>query len=173
MANSKAIPQERRAVLQKLYNDLVMWLNFNDETKHFVQQILDGEFVEPFFREYRRDYLEVEDDIEEVDCAQLEDWCQSNNAFALPEYTSPVAPDKREWTVLHHAARFLVRVLRFSWENNGEWTHGRYDPTDGESGMEFIQVCLILMYLQAEWEAANLEEWDEADLNERIAKMGI
>ncbi|XXG95159.1 hypothetical protein Hte_001419 [Hypoxylon texense] len=192
MANSKAIPRERRAALQKLYDDLCVWLNFDDETKHFVRSILDGDFVAPFFREYRRDYLEaspepptaggtgteVEVEIEDVpDCGALQRWCRQTDAFARPAYASAAVPPpgKRGWTPLDHAARFLVRVLRFSWRHGGEWTHGRYDPDgdrDGESESEFFQVWSVLLYLQAEWEAANLDEWDASHWSQRLARMG-
>jgi hypothetical protein len=56
-----------------------------------------------------------------------------------------------------------VRVLRFSWENDGDWSSGKFDPekdVDGEGELEFYQVWAILQYLQAEWEAANVEDWE-------------
>ncbi|KAI2614740.1 uncharacterized protein GGS25DRAFT_472952 [Hypoxylon fragiforme] len=161
MAASKAIPRERLTALQQLYDYLCEWLNFDVDTKHFVREILDSDFVKPFFTEYQNDYLEATTDLEEIDCDELMGWCRSTNAFEVPKYANSTIPNKTNWSVLDHGARFLVRVLRFSWENGGEWTHGRFSPDhDEESDLEFYQVWAILQYLQAEWEAANLEDWD-------------
>ncbi|KAI1765438.1 hypothetical protein GGR53DRAFT_490440 [Hypoxylon sp. FL1150] len=172
MANSKSIPRERQVVLQQLYDDLTVWLNFDDETKHFVQGFLDSKFVKPFFQEYRRDYLEAAAEIEDVGCGALQQWCQSTNAFDLPVYYRSAAPDKRGWTTLDHAGRFLVRILHYSWDNEGEWDHGKYEPEAGESEIEFFQAWRVLVYLQAEWEAANLDEWDVSHLSPRFGRMG-
>ncbi|KAI2605645.1 hypothetical protein GGR54DRAFT_444100 [Hypoxylon sp. NC1633] len=176
MAPNKSVPRERLADLQKIYDYLCEWLNFDKETKHLVQPFLDSDFITPFFKEYRRDYLEVTAEIEDVDCNGLSRWCVSNNAFALPKYANSATPNKDGWTPFDHAARFLVRVLRFSWDNDGEWTHGQFDPDhdrDFESDTEFFQVWAILQYLQAEWEAANLEEWDVARLGETFASLSL
>lgn len=56
-----------------------------------------------------------------------------------------------------------MRVLRFSWENDGEWSTGKFDPDDDEDDegeLEFYQVWAILQYLRAEWEATNLDDWE-------------
>ncbi|KAL7629803.1 hypothetical protein AAE478_001326 [Parahypoxylon ruwenzoriense] len=166
MAPGGTIPRERIAPLQQIYDDLCMRLNTDDETKNVASQILSSDSVQPFFKEYRRDYLEVIMDLEHVGCNELFGWCRSTDAFTSPKYTDPKVPDKAGWIALDHAARFLVRVLRFSWDNGGEWDHGKFDPDNDqnlESDSEFYQVWSILRYLQIEWEAANLEEW-EADL---------
>lgn len=60
-------------------------------------------------------------------------------------------------------------VLRFSWENEGEWSNGEFDPhndEDGQGELEFFQVWAILQYLHAEWEAANLDDWEMECLTE-------
>ncbi|KAI1653806.1 hypothetical protein F4813DRAFT_373527 [Daldinia decipiens] len=174
MAASKAIPRERLLALQHAYDTLCIYLGFHDDEKHFLRQILDGDFISPFFAEYQRDYLEAEVEIEDVDCDELFRWCRSKNAFALPKYVSSKTPSKGNWTALDHAARFLVRALRFSWENDGEWTHGKFDPDndqDLESDREFHQVWAILRYLQIEWEAANIDEWGGDSISETLADM--
>ncbi|KAI2464263.1 hypothetical protein F4781DRAFT_413537 [Annulohypoxylon bovei var. microspora] len=174
MATSKAIPRERIPALQQVYDTLCFYLGFYDDEKHLVRKILDGEFIKPFFKEYRHDYLEVAPQVEDIDCDELFGLCGSTNAFALPKYASPTISNKEGWTALDHAVRFVVRVLRFSWENDGEWTHGRFDPDndqDSESDAEFHQVWAILRYLQAEWEAANIEQWEAGGLSETFTDM--
>ncbi|KAH8165097.1 hypothetical protein CIB48_g3165 [Xylaria polymorpha] len=169
----KTIPRDRLPALQKSYDQLCAWLNYDASTRHFVRHLLDSSYVKPFFREYRRDFLEVfhGDAAAGVPCAELYNWCASTNAFAQPKYAdSKIPSNKRDWTALDHAARFLVRVLRFSWENDGEWSSGKFDPDndgDGEGELEFYQVWAILQYLQAEWEAANVDDWQV----ERVAGM--
>ncbi|KAI1488533.1 hypothetical protein F5X96DRAFT_645073 [Biscogniauxia mediterranea] len=153
----KKIPPERLMELQEKYEDLCMVLNFNDETKHHVRHLLNSEFVKPFFREYRRDYLEATEVIDDVNTQDLVVWCISKGAFKKSEYASPKMPDKRNWSVLDHAARFLVRVLSFSWEHGGEWSHGAFDPKHDDCELEIFQVWSILRYLQEEWEAEHLE----------------
>ncbi|KAI0380009.1 hypothetical protein F5Y04DRAFT_258104 [Hypomontagnella monticulosa] len=174
MAASKVIPCERLPVLQQIYDTLCLYLGFYDDEKHLVRQILDGDFIKPFFKEYQHDYLEVTLDLEDIDCDELFRWCRSANTFVSPKYTSSAAPNKGEWTVLDHAARFVVRVLRFSWVNDGAWTRGKFDPDDDpelETDKEFHQVWAILRYLQAEWEAVNIEEWEATGLNESFTTM--
>jgi hypothetical protein len=64
-----------------------------------------------------------------------------------------------------------VRVLRYSWENDGEWSSGKFDPGDDEDGegeLEFFLVWAILLYLQAEWEAANVEDLEMERLSESM-----
>ncbi|KAI1473889.1 hypothetical protein F4774DRAFT_402707 [Daldinia eschscholtzii] len=174
MATSKAIPWERLIALQQAYDTLCLYLGFHDHEKHFVRQILDGEFVAPFFAEYRRDYLEAEAELEDIDCDELFRWCRSKDAFALRRYVTSKTPRKGNWTALDHATRFLVRVLRFSWDNGGEWNHGSFEPDndqDLESDREFHQVWAILRYLQMEWEVVNIEEWEGDGLSETLADM--
>ncbi|KAI1373324.1 hypothetical protein F4677DRAFT_430090 [Hypoxylon crocopeplum] len=176
MAASKRISPERLADLRRMYDCLCEWLNFDDDTKPFVRQILDSDFVKPFFREYRREYLEVATEIADIDYNELFQWCRSTNAFDMPKYWSSKAPSKEGWTALDHGTRFLVCVLRFSWENGGEWTHGKFDPDndqDLESETEFYQVWAILQYLQADWEAANLKGWDASSLVKTFTRMRL
>ncbi|KAI2641334.1 hypothetical protein GGS21DRAFT_369395 [Xylaria nigripes] len=160
----KTIPRERLQALQKSYDQLCVWLNYDNSTKHGTRRLLDSSYVKPFFREYRRDYLEVSHSRPPVQCADLYHWCVTVNAFAQPQYANAdVVSNKRDWTPLDHATRFLVRVLRFSWQNNGEWSSGNFDPEhdeDGENDLEVYQVWAILQYLQAEWEAANVDDWE-------------
>ncbi|KAI1148580.1 hypothetical protein F4825DRAFT_91377 [Nemania diffusa] len=171
----KTIPRERLPALQKSYDQLCLWLNYDASTKHSARRLLDSSYVKPFFREYRRDFLEAaaaHGPRPAVQCAELYRWCLSTNAFAQPKYAAgaEVQASKRDWTSLDHAARFLVRVLRHSWENDGEWSCGTFDPEndeDGEGELEFYQVWAILQYLQAEWEAANVDDWEI----ERLAGM--
>ncbi|KAI3319562.1 hypothetical protein HD806DRAFT_548129 [Xylariaceae sp. AK1471] len=167
----KTIPRERLPALQKSYDQLCVWLNYDTNTKHFARHLLDSGNVRPFFREYRRDFLEVARGRQAVQCAELYSWCISTNAFVQPKYaSSEIQLNKKDWTALDHAARFLVRVLRFSWENGGEWTSGKFDlnnDEDGEGELEFYQVWAILQYLQAEWEAANVDDWEM----EHLTKM--
>ncbi|KAI5917588.1 hypothetical protein F4810DRAFT_716319 [Camillea tinctor] len=153
----KKIPTERFQELQQQYEQLCMVLNFTDETKHHVHHILNSEFVKPFFREYRRDYLEKAEVIDNADCEELVMWCSSKGAFMKGEYASQKMPDKKNWSVLDHAARFLVRVLSFSWTHGGEWSHGTFDPDHSDCELEIFQVWSILRYFQAEWEAEHLE----------------
>ncbi|KAI1800804.1 hypothetical protein F4811DRAFT_494674 [Daldinia bambusicola] len=174
MGATKVVPRERLMALQQAYDTLCLYLGFHEDEKHFARQILDGYFVAPFFAEYRRDYLEAEAELEDIDCDELFRWCRSNNAFALPKYLSSKTPRKGSWTALDHATRFLVRVLRFSWDNGGDWNHGSFDPDndqDFESDKEFHQVWAILRYLQMEWEAANIEEWEGDGLSKTLADM--
>lgn len=215
---NRSIPRERRYALQQGLEQLAVWLNYDDTTKHFVSHLLSSEYVRPFFREYRRDYLEPAaaaaasssplscstpssgvvgtganttttttttttkiTTIEGVGCDELFRWVRDKNAFHQPKYYASSSSsngsnhrhnshshhhslNKKGWTPLDHAARFVVRVLRFSWDNGGEWSHGRFDPDDDESDLEFYQVWAVLRYLQAEWEAANLEAWDPDSL---------
>ncbi|KAI8623426.1 hypothetical protein F5Y19DRAFT_458588 [Xylariaceae sp. FL1651] len=158
------IPRERLAALQKSYDKLCTWLNYDTESKQLARHLLDSDQVKPFFREYRRDFLETTHDHPDVQFAELFRWCISTNAFVQPKYAgSAIQPNKKDWTALDHAARFVVRVLRCSWENGGEWSSGKFDPDndeDNEGELEFYQVWAILQYLQAEWEAANVEDWE-------------
>ncbi|KAI1432883.1 hypothetical protein GGR50DRAFT_696601 [Xylaria sp. CBS 124048] len=182
----KNIPRERLQVLQKSYDQLCEWLNYDTSTKHGARRLLDSSYIKPFFREYRRDYLEASSSSSSsssstssssssknrsattaqyaVQCADLYHWCISTNAFAQPQYANDeISSSKKDWTPLDHATRFLVRVLRFSWQNNGEWSSGKFDPDDdddGENELEVYQVWAILQYLQAEWEAANVDDWE-------------
>ncbi|KAJ8131706.1 hypothetical protein O1611_g1918 [Lasiodiplodia mahajangana] len=90
----------------------------------------------------------------------------------LPSPTDLVGPNTERKP--SHAARFLVRVLRFSWENDGEWSCGKFDPDndeDGEGELEFYQVWAILQYLQAEWEAANVDDWEMERLTGMFTEM--
>ncbi|KAI1092178.1 hypothetical protein F5B19DRAFT_228333 [Rostrohypoxylon terebratum] len=175
MATNEAIPREKVPALEQVYDTLCFYLGFYDDEKHLVRQMLDGDFVKPFFMEYRHDYLEVAPQIEDIDCGELFALCRSTNAFALPKYASPRTPaDKEDWTSLDHAIHFVVRVLRFSWENEGEWTHGRFNPDNdqgAESDTEFHQVWAILRYLQAEWEATHMDQWEVSGLNEIFTNM--
>ncbi|KAI0397840.1 hypothetical protein F5Y17DRAFT_293487 [Xylariaceae sp. FL0594] len=109
-----------------------------------------------------------------VKCNDLYSWCISTNAFRQPKYTAKGAGDKKGWAAIEHTARFIVRVLTYSWSHNGEWDSGNVDPLDDEKGgdgdgdgdgdLEFFQVWAILKYLQAEWEAANLRDWDTENM---------
>ncbi|KAI1824083.1 hypothetical protein F4861DRAFT_549015 [Xylaria intraflava] len=160
----KTIPRERLQALQKSYDQLCEWLNYDSSTKHAARRLLDSRYVKPFFREYRRDYLEAAQVRSPVPCGELYHWCITANAFAQPQYASAeMTSGKKDWTPLDHATRFLVRVLRYSWQNNGEWSSGRFAPNDDEDGeneLEVYQVWAILQYLQAEWEAANVDDWE-------------
>ncbi|KAI3330301.1 hypothetical protein F4824DRAFT_478745 [Ustulina deusta] len=173
----KSIPRERLPALQKSYDQLCVWLNYDPNNRHSVRRLLDSSHVKPFFREYRRDFLEVAHDHSTVQCAELYHWCISTNAFVQPKYAnSEVQSSKKDWTSLDHAARFLVRVLRFSWEHDGEWSSGKFDPDndeDGEGELEFYQVWAILQYLQAEWEAANVEDWEMERLAGMLEDFGV
>ncbi|KAI1495441.1 hypothetical protein F5X99DRAFT_403574 [Biscogniauxia marginata] len=155
--SKKRIPRERLLKLQKSYDELCMYFNFDKETEYHVRRILNSDFVKPFFREYQRDHLEVTSVIKDVDHEELVVWCISNGAFMKCDYASPTKPNKHNWSVLDHSARFLVRVLSFSWEHGGEWSHGTFDPKHDECETELFQVWSILRYLQGEWEAENLE----------------
>ncbi|KAI1163827.1 hypothetical protein F5B18DRAFT_302242 [Nemania serpens] len=171
----KNIPRERLPALQKSFDQLCVWLNYDASTRHSARGLLDSNYVKPFFREYRRDFLELAHGHHAVvQCTELYRWCISNNAFVQPKYTSPEMESKKDWTPLDHAARFLVRVLRFSWDNDGEWSSGKFDPDndeDGEGELEFYQVWAILQYLRAEWEAANLDDWEIERLAGMFAEM--
>ena len=166
---------DRRGALQQGYEQLCEWLNYDDETKHYVQHLLNGEYVAPHFQEYREDYLDAADVVEEIGCDELFGWICNRDAFIQPKYCASLSSKKKRkgskkgWTALDHAARFVVQVLRSSWENDGEWEHGRFDypgarsggnGDSDESGNEFYQVWAILRYLQAEWEAANIDDWE-------------
>ncbi|KAI1109594.1 hypothetical protein F5Y14DRAFT_455858 [Nemania sp. NC0429] len=161
---TKNIPRERLAALKKSFDQLCVWLNYDASTVHSARRLLDGSYVKPFFQEYRRDFLEpTHGQHAAVQCAELYRWCASNDAFAQPKYAGSEIKSKKDWAPLDHAARFLVRVLRFSWEHDGEWSSGKFDPENDEDGvgeLEFFQVWAILQYLQAEWETANLEDWE-------------
>ncbi|RYP25857.1 hypothetical protein DL767_008248 [Monosporascus sp. MG133] len=184
---SRSIPRDRRPALQQGYEQLCVWLNYDESTKHHVRHLLNSEYIRPFFREYWRDYLEAEDVVEDIGCDELFGWLRETNAFRQPKYygggggssssgKGTGGINKKGWTALDHAARFVVRVLRFSWDNDGEWSHGRFDPdadADGESDLEFYQVWAVLRYLQAEWEAANLEAWDNSSLNATFASLMV
>lgn len=99
----KTIPRDRLPALQKSYDQLCAWLNYDASTRHFVRHLLDSSYVKPFFREYRRDFLEVfhGDAAAGVPCAELYNWCASTNAFAQPKYAdSKIPSNKRDWTAL-------------------------------------------------------------------------
>ncbi|KAI1172637.1 hypothetical protein F4777DRAFT_601340 [Nemania sp. FL0916] len=167
----KVIPRDRLPPLQKSYDQLCAWLNYDTSTRHSARVLLDSSYVKPFFREYTRDFLEPAHGHAAVQCAELYGWCVSTDAFLQPKYASSEmqSNSKKDWTPLDHAARFLVRVLRYSWENDGEWSSGKFDPAnddDGEGELEFFQVWAILQYLQAEWEAANVDDLEMERLSE-------
>jgi hypothetical protein len=97
----KSIPRERLPALQKSYDQLCLWLNYDTDTKHLARRLLDGGNVRPFFREYRRDFLEATRDHRAVQCAELYSWCIATNAFAQPKYaSSEMQPNKKDWTAL-------------------------------------------------------------------------
>ena len=173
----RSIKRERRRALQRGYEQLCEWLNYDDETKHYVQHLLNGEYVAPYFQEYREDYLDAADVpvVEEIGCDGLFGWICDRDAFNQPKYCASLSSkkwngSKKGWTALDHATRFVVQVLNFSWKNGGEWDHGQFDlpgtrrddntADSDESGNEFYQVWAILRYLQAEWEAANIDDWE-------------
>ncbi|KAI0429467.1 hypothetical protein F5Y09DRAFT_310326 [Xylaria sp. FL1042] len=167
----QSIPLERLPELQESYDQLCERLNYDLNSRHSVRYLLNSSHVKPFFREYRQDFLEVTNDYSVVQCTELYRWCISTNAFLQPKYTDPVIQsNKKDWTPIDHAARFMVRVLCFSWENGGEWSSGEFDPdndVDGDGELEFYQVWAILQYLQSEWVAANVEDCEV----ERLAGM--
>ncbi|KAI5861532.1 hypothetical protein GGS23DRAFT_598312 [Durotheca rogersii] len=192
MAGSRraAIPPSRAEALRPVFDSLCAWLNFSDETKHQVRPgILHGDHVAPCFREFRRDYLEpaaaaaagsgAAPALAHVRCEELERFCRETGAFGLPAYAAARRPPKHGWTAVEHAARFVVRVLRRSWEEGGEWTHGRFGPPaaaddddpDLAAESDFVQVWAVLRYRQAEWEAANLEHWDVERLYRTFADV--
>ncbi|KAI1340355.1 hypothetical protein F5Y15DRAFT_415243 [Xylariaceae sp. FL0016] len=182
------IPPERLATLDKIFSQVAMYLNFDMATQqHHVRQILASDFVKPFWDEYRRDYLEPADEIEDIPCDDLYRHLIASNAFKQARFVAGETsgsdasssqqqmPDKRGWHALDHAARFVVRVLRCSWKHGGEWARGKFDPfddPDGESDLEFCQVWGILWYQQAEWEAANMDSWDEGMGETFVQMMG-
>lgn len=100
MAPKKTIPRERLPALQKSYDELCVWLNFDGSTKQGARQLLDSSFVRPFFREYRRDFLEVAGDHEAPQLAELYGWCVETNAFHQPKYVRLEKPNKKNWTAL-------------------------------------------------------------------------
>ncbi|KAI1326214.1 hypothetical protein F5Y16DRAFT_400581 [Xylariaceae sp. FL0255] len=175
MTKKPSIPRERVAALQKSYDQLCMWLNYDASSKQHVRHLLDHEYVRPFFREYRRDFLEVVKNQGHrpgaISFEDLFDLCTSAKAFTQHKYVASAKQvNKKDWSARDHAARFVVRVLRHSWENDGDWTCGKFDPDtdeDGENELELYQVWAILQYLQAEWEAANSEDWEV----ERLGRM--
>ncbi|KAI0015743.1 hypothetical protein F4780DRAFT_762560 [Xylariomycetidae sp. FL0641] len=169
-----SIPSERRAQVQQMYNELTEWLNYDDHSKHFVRQLLDSDLVKPFFHEYEQHYLEQSEEIAEVDCNELFRHCITTSAFKNTKYigTHSAAKKKKEgWSALDHATRFAVQVLSFSWANGGEWTCGEFNPGDDETDNEFHQVWAILRYLQFEWEAANLDDWEPDGVTEMLEMM--
>ena len=172
-----SIPRERRQALQQGYNLLCEYLNYDDQTKHYVRPLLDGAFVDPFFQEYCQDYLEASSTsvIEDINYNELLSWMRNSDAFAQSRYSAEArsggwSGSKKGWTALDHATRFVVRVLSYSWKNKGEWDSGHFEYPSGngadnssgidESDRELHQVWAVLRYLQAEWEAANLEAWE-------------
>jgi hypothetical protein len=87
--------------LQKSYDQLCVWLNYDSSTKHSVRRLLDSGYVRPFFREFRRDFLEVARDRPAAQCAELYSFCISTNAFVQPKYaSSDIQPNKKNWTAL-------------------------------------------------------------------------
>lgn len=110
----KVVPRERLPALQKSYEDLCLWLNFNDSTKYAVRLLLESEYVKPFFREYRRDYLEANYASSSssssgsgsgsglVMCSELYNWCISVNAFSQAKYYADANTQisKRYWNAL-------------------------------------------------------------------------
>lgn len=169
MANS--LPCARHQALSKGFDLLCQYLNFDDgsslaQSGLLVQQVLRSHLVRPFFDEYRRDYLLKADEIDDIGLNELMAWCKKKEAFKSKQFTSRTTPHKNSWKPLDQAARFLVQVLQYNWKHDGLFTHGEFNPDSDDSEIEFWQAWLLLRYLQAEWEAANLDEWDDGSLRD-------
>lgn len=166
-----SLPCGRTPTLDRVFDLLCQYLNFGDDYpgsgKAYLRYFLTSKYVRPFFDEYVRDYLTQADEIEDIGLQEVADWCRLEGAFNSPTFFSRRTGSKRGWARLDHAARFIVQALRYSWANNGPWSHGSWEASaDGEEEVEFWQCWLVLRYLQAEWEAANLDDWDESGVNE-------
>ncbi|KAI0173224.1 hypothetical protein GGR52DRAFT_571734 [Hypoxylon sp. FL1284] len=168
--NTITIPEERQADLEALFDEMLMCFNDIEDPQSYARQLLQGPFVRPFFQEYQRDYLDGREHLEEItQPGELARLCDEWDVFEHPAYKEDAAPDKSSWSVKQHTARFIIRVLHFSWRNGGRWKRGswKYDRTydiHGESDIEFFEVWGVLRYLQVEWEAANLVHWDVGHL---------
>lgn len=194
--------RSRVQAIQRSFELLCQYLNLGDDGIEAgeaaqVQNVLCSDYVQPFFDEYMGDYLMLSDEIEDIELHELVAWCQKNDAFQSKRYSysssssqqqqsssrskggggggggGAGAVDKSAWGPLDHAARFVVQVLQFSWLHDGAWTHGSWDPDSDEGDLEFWQVWMILRHLQAEWEAANLEDWTEDSLDRLITQLRL
>ncbi|ORY59705.1 uncharacterized protein BCR38DRAFT_445271 [Pseudomassariella vexata] len=169
----------RTQAIQRNFVLLCQYLNlgsdFDTGSQGLVQHMLQSSYIRPFFDEYTRDYLMEAEEIEDINLQSLQTWCKKKKVFTAKQYTScRNVPDKLGWTALDHAARFVVQVLRYSWSHEGAWSHGDWDPdSDGESDLEFWQVCMVLRHLQAEWEAENLPDWDEDGLLDIFRELNL
>ncbi|KAI1814392.1 hypothetical protein GGS20DRAFT_548875 [Poronia punctata] len=191
---------ERLPALKKNYDQLCVWLNYDEETQSLARQFIDGDYIKPFFVEYIEDFLDVDDDDDDEDertpvigFQELWDWCINTNAFSQAKYRGgkdivlgkgmgrgvPARKGrmgnraKRGWGVYDHAANFVIRVLRCSWEYDGEWDHGEFDPADLDFELEFFQVWAILAYLQVEWQASQLDDYEIDDLTRVFDEVSL
>ncbi|KAI1266918.1 hypothetical protein F5Y18DRAFT_352114 [Xylariaceae sp. FL1019] len=169
------IPSDRQPQLDSRYDKLCEYVQFGVETKEELREILDGPQVRPYFREYRKHYLEpAKSRPKPVEYVDLYNFLHEAECFTRCEYTGPVkARDKADWSAMDHAARFLVRVLEYSWKNGGLWESEGYDPDDEDQifEAETYQVWTVLQFLQAEWEAVNRPGWEVDRMNSQFQKV--
>ncbi|KAI0164597.1 hypothetical protein GGR57DRAFT_497473 [Xylariaceae sp. FL1272] len=177
MVKPSQIPTERLPALQNAYDQLCTYVDFG-ATKYDVRRILDGPQVRPYFKEYRKDFLEpARSRPAPVDYEDLYRFLRAGeraSCFTRPQYTAPMdARDKGNWSEIDHAARFIVRVLKNSWDTDGLWDSLGYDPEDEDNVFEceVYQVWAVLQFLQAEWEAVNRPDWEIDRLNAEFLEL--
>ena len=76
-----SIPNKRLDILKRCYEELCERLNYSDDAKikRYMSRLLRSEWFQPFFREYKRDYLEAMLVIEDISCTALFARLQENN----------------------------------------------------------------------------------------------
>lgn len=150
---------------------LGQFLNCDAAAAELEARLTRGPAIRPFFDEYARACLQPARArgaaAAAVDFHALVEWSRFRNVFNKAAFTQPApalgAPPAR-WTPLDHAARFVVRVLRYSWHHAADdpaafWSAGACDlaavADDPDADLEFWQAWLVLRYLQAAWEKAH------------------
>ncbi|KAI1851594.1 hypothetical protein JX265_012324 [Neoarthrinium moseri] len=177
MASPVAYNPGRSRAIQRSFELLCDYLNFGGDLDTtaggLVRHVLRSPYIAPFFDEYTRDYLMEAEEVEDIDYQALQSFCRMKNAFQSKNYAHRSAVDKSGWCALDHATRFMVQALQYSWRKDGPWDHGQWEPESDDGDVEFWQVWMVLRHLQAEWEAANLEEWSEDGLNEMFRQFRL
>lgn len=124
----------------------------NFESTEELEAWLESDGVDPFFREFRADYLS------DYTYAPEADFNEAMGAFSANEGNryAEADPDKRDWTAVDHYARFMVQVVWYALSNPSPWD-GAGEP---ELAMVGNVLYEVLKYLTKVWWDANRSPLD-------------